>query len=284
MGGTTLSSASWNPWKVSLSTSSAPEGRRTPAANPRTSRTLIHAPAPEDQEDDQVGRIGARRVAVGCLSRLEVVVGGVERQRPSEQVDIAEGRPSRHRNGERRSGGTSGSWLACVPRGLAVLLRVPVVVRLEEVAFRHALRSSAVGARSVRAAARGLGVAPRHTRPPPYSRRPLPILRLRPHRPDRPRPVPRVRTSVASGFCLSLREARILRTASRAQSASASPPGRAVPRPLLLTTAAAWRLDTLARRRARAGHCPSCGYDLSGLSAAGPCPECGRTRIEGAVA
>ncbi len=46
--------------------------------------------------------------------------------------------------------------------------------------------------------------------------------------------------------------------------------------PLLLATAAAWRLDTLARRRARAGHCPSCGYDLTGLIAPAPCPECGR--------
>jgi hypothetical protein len=29
--------------------------------------------------------------------------------------------------------------------------------------------------------------------------------------------------------------------------------------PTLLATAAAWRLDALARRRARAGRCPKCG-------------------------
>jgi hypothetical protein len=51
--------------------------------------------------------------------------------------------------------------------------------------------------------------------------------------------------------------------------------------PLLLATAAAWRLDTLARRRLRAGahHCPICNYDLTGLpTRTGACPECGTRR------
>jgi uncharacterized OB-fold protein len=38
---------------------------------------------------------------------------------------------------------------------------------------------------------------------------------------------------------------------------------------------AAWRLDTLARRRARLNHCPTCNYDRTGLPAASLCPECG---------
>jgi hypothetical protein len=44
---------------------------------------------------------------------------------------------------------------------------------------------------------------------------------------------------------------------------------------VLALTAAAWRLDTLARRRARLNHCPTCNYDRRGLPAASPCPECG---------
>ncbi len=42
----------------------------------------------------------------------------------------------------------------------------------------------------------------------------------------------------------------------------------------LLATGAAWRLDALARRRARAGCCAKCGYDLTG-NTTGICPECG---------
>jgi len=40
-------------------------------------------------------------------------------------------------------------------------------------------------------------------------------------------------------------------------------------------TAVAWRLDTLARRRADRTHCPRCRYDRSGLAAGAVCPECG---------
>ena len=39
----------------------------------------------------------------------------------------------------------------------------------------------------------------------------------------------------------------------------------------------AWRLDTLARRRARVGFCPKCNYDRTGLMAGAKCPECGST-------
>ena len=45
--------------------------------------------------------------------------------------------------------------------------------------------------------------------------------------------------------------------------------------PSLLVTAAARRLDTLARRRARAGLCPKCDYDRTGLTPTALCPECG---------
>jgi hypothetical protein len=40
-------------------------------------------------------------------------------------------------------------------------------------------------------------------------------------------------------------------------------------------TAVAWRLDAQARRRERAGHCPSCDYDCTGVPAGAACPECG---------
>jgi hypothetical protein len=43
----------------------------------------------------------------------------------------------------------------------------------------------------------------------------------------------------------------------------------------LSATAIAWRLDTLARRRAKLGACPNCSYSRTGLAARGVCPECG---------
>ncbi len=42
-----------------------------------------------------------------------------------------------------------------------------------------------------------------------------------------------------------------------------------------MPTASAWRLDTLARRRARIDQCPKCNYDRRGIAAGVPSPECG---------
>ncbi|HEX2837806.1 MAG TPA: hypothetical protein VHN77_06725 [Phycisphaerales bacterium] len=42
-----------------------------------------------------------------------------------------------------------------------------------------------------------------------------------------------------------------------------------------LPTAFAWRLDTLATRRAKLGACPTCSYPRTGLGPSSPCPECG---------
>ena len=43
----------------------------------------------------------------------------------------------------------------------------------------------------------------------------------------------------------------------------------------LIATAAAWRLDALARARAVVGLCPKCHYELRGLAPGAKCPECG---------
>lgn len=43
----------------------------------------------------------------------------------------------------------------------------------------------------------------------------------------------------------------------------------------LLATYAAWRYELRSRRRARAGLCPTCRYDLAATPAGAPCPECG---------
>lgn len=40
-----------------------------------------------------------------------------------------------------------------------------------------------------------------------------------------------------------------------------------------------WRTNRLRRRFARVGHCPKCGYDLTG-NESGVCPECGRATAE----
>ncbi|HVU63697.1 MAG TPA: hypothetical protein VHC70_06960 [Phycisphaerales bacterium] len=45
----------------------------------------------------------------------------------------------------------------------------------------------------------------------------------------------------------------------------------------------AWRLDTLARRRACGGLtlCPKCNYDRAGIAADAKCPECGALPVAG---
>ena len=43
----------------------------------------------------------------------------------------------------------------------------------------------------------------------------------------------------------------------------------------VVLTLVAWRLDTLARRRAKLNLCPKCNYDRTGLAAGSVCPECG---------
>ena len=43
----------------------------------------------------------------------------------------------------------------------------------------------------------------------------------------------------------------------------------------VLITALAFRLDTLARRRARMNLCAKCHYDRTGLAGDAVCPECG---------
>ncbi len=47
------------------------------------------------------------------------------------------------------------------------------------------------------------------------------------------------------------------------------------PAAAILLSTAAWRLDTLARRRSRLNLCPKCNYDHTGLAPGAVCPECG---------
>ncbi len=44
---------------------------------------------------------------------------------------------------------------------------------------------------------------------------------------------------------------------------------------MVIPTTLAWRFDLLARRRARIGACPTCGYDRRGITGDLSCPECG---------
>ena len=44
----------------------------------------------------------------------------------------------------------------------------------------------------------------------------------------------------------------------------------------LATTAAAWRVDGIARRRAGGDGCKKCHYDRTGLAPGAVCPECGQ--------
>jgi hypothetical protein len=54
--------------------------------------------------------------------------------------------------------------------------------------------------------------------------------------------------------------------------------------PAGVASGAAWRLDTLARRRSRPGLCPVCGYNRAGLAPTSPCPECDAPPPAAAVA
>ena len=62
---------------------------------------------------------------------------------------------------------------------------------------------------------------------------------------------------------------------SNAWASSLGIPIWAITLPVGTITVAAWRLDTLARRRARLNLCPKCHYDRAGLAPGAVCPECG---------
>ncbi len=47
--------------------------------------------------------------------------------------------------------------------------------------------------------------------------------------------------------------------------------------PVFVSTMAAWRVDTLSRRRAMLNLCPKCHYDRTGLAPSATCPECGHS-------
>ncbi len=51
--------------------------------------------------------------------------------------------------------------------------------------------------------------------------------------------------------------------------------------PLAITCGMAWRLDTIARRRAKGGLnlCPKCNYDRTGILKDAKCPECGAAPV-----
>lgn len=52
-------------------------------------------------------------------------------------------------------------------------------------------------------------------------------------------------------------------------------PQLTLPAVSLAVTVLAWRLDTLACRRAKLNLCPNCNYDRAGLARHAKCPECG---------
>jgi hypothetical protein len=88
------------------------------------------------------------------------------------------------------------------------------------------------------------------------------------------------KTGPPDGYCTILTDSDTPRWRNLGWIDNASFTHRTVPiwillAPTLLATAAAWRLDALARRRARTGVCPKCGYDRAGLAASAVCPECG---------
>ncbi len=62
---------------------------------------------------------------------------------------------------------------------------------------------------------------------------------------------------------------------SRTYWTESSLPVWMVAMPVLLASALAWRLDILARRRAKQNLCSTCNYDRTGLPIGAACPECG---------
>jgi hypothetical protein len=76
------------------------------------------------------------------------------------------------------------------------------------------------------------------------------------------------------GWCAGLKDSSLDWTIDRSPSWLALPLW--MPSGLCLCVViAAWRLDTLAHRRARLNLCRKCNYDRAGLAAGAVCPECG---------